>query len=189
LLLLAMIFLLTYIQSTAFGIELNAIFGVELKPFTEGEVYESLFEYEEAISIAMQQGFEMLILNLRGAAKTTLALLFRTVPSRPTFLIVAIVEAICLFCLKVYVQGRFAVTPGQWLFGTRTLRSTLLPCGFARALVRSVLCWVDIPFFMTPIPAAMSLMLSRHQQRLGDRVADTVVVNAASLRNSDEVSH
>ena len=63
------------------------------------------------------------------------------------------------------------VTPGKLLCGIRTLRSTLLPCGFARALVRGVLCWIGIPFFLTPIPAAISLMLSSRSQRIGDRVA------------------
>ncbi len=184
-LLLATLSLLTYMQSITFGVDLKAILGVELKPFTEDDVCESLIEYEDAarpLRHGMQQGWEMFIINLKGAVRKTSALLFRTTQSHPTCLIVAIVEALCLFGLKIYAEGRVGVTPGKWLLGIRTLRSTLLPCGFARALVRSVLSWIDIPFFVTPGPAAIGLMLSTRRQRIGDCVADTVVVNVGSIR-------
>ena len=123
----------------------------------------------------------MFLINLKGAVRKTQTLLFRPAQSSPTILIAAIVEALCLFGLKIYAEGRFGVTPGKWLFRIRTLRSTLLPCGFARALVRTVLIWVEIPLFVTPVPAAISLMLSTRRQRLGDRVADTLVVNKGSI--------
>lgn len=57
-------------------------------------------------------------------------------------------------------------------------------CGFARALVRNLLYYVDLPLLLTPLPAAISLMFSDHRQRLGDRVADTIVVRAGSVREA-----
>lgn len=86
--------------------------------------------------------------------------------------------------VKVFVEGRFGITPGKWLLGLRTVRTTLRPCGFARALVRNVLYYVDLPLLLTPLPAAISLMFSDHRQRLGDRVADTIVVRAGSMREA-----
>lgn len=76
------------------------------------------------------------------------------------------------------------LTPGKWLLGIRTVRSTLRPCEITRALVRDALYGLDVLFFVTAIPAAISMMLSRNSQRLGDRLADTVVVTVASLNES-----
>ena len=41
-----------------------------------------------------------------------------------------------MIALLSVVQGRYGITPGKWLCGLRTLRTTLKPCGFARSLVR-----------------------------------------------------
>ena len=82
----------------------------------------------------------------------------------------------------VAVEGACGATPGKWLCGLRTMRTTLRPCGFLRAVVRDVLLCVDVPLLMTPIPAAIACVSSPHRQRLGDRVTDTVVVEAASFR-------
>jgi len=83
---------------------------------------------------------------------------------------------------KVCLEGRYGITPGKWLLGLRTVRTTLRPCGVARAIVRNVFYCFDLPLLLTPLPAAISLMFSDHRQRLGDRVADTIVVRAGSMR-------
>jgi uncharacterized RDD family membrane protein YckC len=111
----------------------------------------------------------------------------RNDPSRfsPLPFIVSIgIAPIMLWCLMLYFDGRYGITPGKWLLGIRTMRSTLRPCGFVRALVRDVLYWVDIPLLMTPIPAAISMVFSQHRQRLGDRIADTIVVTASSIKTA-----
>ncbi len=100
-----------------------------------------------------------------------------------TFILMASLFVIC--GAKVFVEGRFGVTPGKWLLGLRTVRSTLRPCGVARAIVRNVLYCFDLPFLLTPLPAALSLMFSEHRQTLGDRAADTLVVRAGSIRVVD----
>ena len=48
-----------------------------------------------------------------------------------------------------------------------------------------VLYWVDIPFLVTPIPAALSMMLSTYNQRLGDRIADTIVIRNRSISEKE----
>lgn len=87
---------------------------------------------------------------------------------------------VCLGCLYVYFEGRYGITPGKWLIGIRTLGPRLRPCGLGRAIVRNVVRAVDFPLGLTPIPATISLMFSDKRQRLGDRVATTVVVKVES---------
>lgn len=84
--------------------------------------------------------------------------------------------------MLVALEGAYGVTPGKWLCGLRTMRTTLRPCGLARVILRDVLLCVDLVLLLTPIPAVVGCFLSPHRQRWGDRVADTVVVEARSLR-------
>lgn len=89
--------------------------------------------------------------------------------------------SIVLIVVRHLVEGRTGITPGKWLLGIRTMRSTLRPCGFARALLRNLMLWCDLPLFLSPWPAVTSLLFSPTRQRLGDRLADTIVVQASSL--------
>ena len=81
-----------------------------------------------------------------------------------------------LFLIFTRYEGRYGVTPGKWLCGLRTLRTTLRPCGFARALLRELLMWFDTPLLLTVIPGVMCLLCSDRRQRIGDLIADTIVV-------------
>lgn len=94
----------------------------------------------------------------------------------------SILGSLAVWFALVAVEGACGVTPGKWLCGLRTMRTTLRPCGFSRAILRDVLLCVDIPFLSMPIPAVLSCAGSPHRQRIGDRVADTVVVEARSIR-------
>ena len=102
----------------------------------------------------------------------------------PDLILIINTVLLILFGISVFMEGRHGITPGKWLLGVRTVRTTLRPCGFARAVVRNVVCFVDLPLLLTPLPAAISLMFSDHRQRLGDRVADTIVVRAGSVREA-----
>ncbi|MBC8116041.1 MAG: RDD family protein [Candidatus Saccharimonas sp.] len=104
---------------------------------------------------------------------------FRRSPDITLLLLSTLV--VVVVCGNVFVEGRYGVTPGKWLLGLRTVRTTLRPCGFARALVRNVVYYVDLPLLLTPLPTAISLMFSDHRQRLGDRTADTLVIRARSI--------
>lgn len=112
-----------------------------------------------------------------------LSWIFPGICPNPDFLSVVIATMIVFFAVKVKLEGCFGVTPGKWLMGIRTVGSTLRPCGSARALVRNVLYAVDFPLLLTPISAAISVMLSEQGQRIGDRVADTIVIRANSIRD------
>lgn len=157
------------------------IFQTKWDGSTEREICESLFQVEDSSPFKIPlKAVEALRVVVFG-------------PSfQPAFhnltIIVGIVTVIVLSCLKFYIEGHKGITPGKWLLGIRTVRSTLRPSGFARAMVRDVLYWVDIPMFLTPLPAAFSMMLSPQRQRFGDRVADTIVIGTAGLAASKKGS-
>ena len=100
----------------------------------------------------------------------------------PQLILILFAALLILVVVSVFLEGRHGVTPGKWLLGLRTVRTTLRPCGVARAIVRNVFYCFDLPLLLTPLPAAISLMFSDHRQRLGDRAADTIVVRAGSMR-------
>ncbi len=74
------------------------------------------------------------------------------------------------------MEGLWGITPGKWLCGIRTLRTTLRPCGVTRAFARELMVYVDSVFLMTWLPGVLLIAFTPHWQRLGDLTADTVVV-------------
>lgn len=83
-------------------------------------------------------------------------------------------------CLFLVTQGVWGVTPGKWCCGIRTMQTTLKPCGLARSLVREIVMCVDSCNLMCWTPAIVSIAMTDHRQRLGDLVADTIVVRTGS---------
>jgi uncharacterized RDD family membrane protein YckC len=80
--------------------------------------------------------------------------------------------------LLLVIQGNWGVTPGKWLCRLRTVGTNLRPCGFARSLAREVMLILEtctLTFWLIPM---LSIAFSSHRQRLGDLVADTIVVDA-----------
>ena len=86
------------------------------------------------------------------------------------------------FCLAAMIsvllvtQAKWGVTPGKWLCRLRTVRTSLRPCGFARSLAREIVFFFDCGNFICWTPGILSIALTDHRQRLGDLVADTIVV-------------
>jgi uncharacterized RDD family membrane protein YckC len=70
-------------------------------------------------------------------------------------------------------------TVGKAALGLRVRSTSGGPAGVGAGVIRSLLYFIDAFFFGLVAYSFMSK--SRLQQRLGDRAADTVVVNAASL--------
>ncbi|WP_157605167.1 RDD family protein [Schlesneria paludicola] len=97
---------------------------------------------------------------------------------RALILTVLIDTLLPLWLYRTYHEGKSGVTFGKWLTGIRTVRSTLRPCGYARAVARSAMYLVDFALFITPLPATISMLLSPCCQRLGDRVGDTLVIKS-----------
>ncbi len=93
-----------------------------------------------------------------------------------TVVIMLIVETLFL----VVIQGYWGMTPGKWLCGLRTLRTTLRPCGIARSLVREVMLVAETFQLICWLPPMLSIALTNQRQRLGDLVGDTIVVETRS---------
>ena len=75
-----------------------------------------------------------------------------------------------------FMEGFWGFTPGKWLCGIRTRRTTLRPCGMLRAFARELLVFADSVFFLTWLPGVLLIAFTPHRQRLGDLTADTVVI-------------
>ncbi len=79
------------------------------------------------------------------------------------------------------VQAVWGLTPGKWLCRLRTVRTSLKPCGFARSLAREIVFFVDCGNFHCWTPGIVSIAFTDQRQRLGDLVADTIVIDSRSL--------
>ena len=85
---------------------------------------------------------------------------------------------IVFLAVSIVIQGRSGFTLGKWLCNIRVVRTTLSPCGFARSLLRELILFLDTLDFLLPIPGVMSLVFTQNRQRIGDRLADTIVIKA-----------
>ncbi len=84
--------------------------------------------------------------------------------------------AVSFLIVNSVLQGVWGVTLGKWICGIRTVRSTLRPCGFFRALFRDLLLLADTFFAYSFIPVTLAIAFSANRQRLGDMAADTIVI-------------
>ena len=100
----------------------------------------------------------------------------------PTLTTAVRIVSTLAFCLAAMIgmlmvtQAKWEITPGKWLCRLRTVRTSLRPCGFARSLAREIVFFVDCGNFICWTPGILSIALTDHRQRLGDLVADTIVV-------------
>ena len=90
--------------------------------------------------------------------------------------------SIVFFIMLVLMQARWGVTPGKWLFGLRTFRTSLRSCGVARSLLRELLMAVDAPLLLSPLPGITTMLVTECRQRLGDLAADTLVIHVRQSR-------
>ncbi len=93
---------------------------------------------------------------------------------------VGAVFVITVFAILI-TQAVWGVTPGKWLCRLRTVRTSLRPIGFARSFAREIVFFVDCANFVCWTPGILSIAFTERRQRLGDLVADTIVVDARSL--------
>lgn len=100
-----------------------------------------------------------------------------------TRIMVACAIWLCLVTMAtITLQGVFGFTPGKWLLGLRTVRTTLRPVGFARSLLRELLFYFDTAALLCWAPGILFITYTHNRQRMGDMIADTIVIN--SSRNS-----
>jgi hypothetical protein len=80
-----------------------------------------------------------------------------------------------VFVYFVLTEGFLGATLGKMIFRVRVLKEDGSPCGLGPAVVRNVLRFIDaLPFLY--LIGAILIIRSNKKQRLGDRVAKTIVV-------------
>ena len=84
----------------------------------------------------------------------------------------------------VVLEGRFGQTPGKKLFAIAVVRENGEPCTYTAATIRTLLRFVDwLP--VGYLVGFASILLTEHDQRLGDLLAGTVVVRVAKRRGGN----
>ena len=79
------------------------------------------------------------------------------------------------------LEGKWGVSPGKWLCGLRVVRTTLKPSGFFRAVLREIFLLIDAVMCCGWLPGVFTIAFSRCHQRLGDLIADTIVIRKPVL--------
>lgn len=91
-----------------------------------------------------------------------------------------------VFLMYCWVEGTWGTTPGKFLCRIETLRTTLRPCGFFRSILRNAAILID--GFFNYVVGVMLIGLQYKWQRVGDLLADTVVVRTyRPQHNSDDL--
>lgn len=85
--------------------------------------------------------------------------------------------AIVFFIAQTAWQARTGFTFGKWLMGIRVVQTTLRPCGTARSFLREILLLIDSVLLLSWVPGVMVMLATKRRQRLGDLLADTIVVD------------
>lgn len=99
-------------------------------------------------------------------------------------LILLLVVVVSVFLAYYFVfEALFAATPAKLAAGLVVVQFDGTRCTWRQAFIRTVFRIVEVnPFFFGALPAALSVAFSPYRQRLGDRVAETVVVLRRRLR-------
>lgn len=144
--------------------------GLSWKPLTELEMCNALFDLERGI--------------IKGAVDetvvTNLAAFVTMIAARQkTMVPLYISEVITAFVLWVAIQYYFGRTPGEWWTKVRIVRMDLRKRRLGEIIIRTGFYWLDVPFFVTLLPAFVSMAWSDRMQRWGDRVSQTIVIRSS----------
>jgi len=91
------------------------------------------------------------------------------------------ITMIASFIYYTFFEGIFGATPGKMLVGLKVVRGDGERIGYKEAVIRTVMRLIDmLPAFY--IVGVISVLMSSRNQRLGDRVAGTLVVKGIWLK-------
>lgn len=96
-------------------------------------------------------------------------------------ILISVAYGLMVFLFVATTEGLWGWSPGKYLCGIRVVRTTFEPIGILRGLVRQFLLLID--GFFNYLVGVMLIAFLVKQQRLGDLVADAIVVEASSLRS------
>jgi uncharacterized RDD family membrane protein YckC len=79
----------------------------------------------------------------------------------------------------------FSRTPGKFVTGLVIVELDGGRCTWRQVLIRTAFRLLEVnPLFLGGLPAALSVIFSKHHQRFGDKFAETLVVYSRVLRQS-----
>ena len=88
-----------------------------------------------------------------------------------------VVFSVLLLGYFFVLEGLFSRTPGKFATGLMIIDLHGRPAGWKAAGIRFLWRFLEVnPILLGTLPAAVSVILSRRHQRLGDRYAGTLVV-------------
>ena len=80
-------------------------------------------------------------------------------------------------------EGFISRTPGKLLTGLVVIQFDGGRCTWRQSLIRTCFRILEVnPAFLGAIPAALSIVFSKHHQRFGDKTAGTIVVPSRRVR-------
>ena len=141
--------------------------GIHLRPLSELELCRFLFNLEREL-IEWISGDHSI--DLRASYLVSVAF------NQSSMIPLLIGEGMAGFVVWLGIQFYCRKTPGEWWTSTQVVRTDLRPCGIGAILIRTMFYWFDTPFFISPLPAFVSMAFSHQMQRWGDRVANTIVI-------------
>ena len=93
------------------------------------------------------------------------------------YTLAGVVLILTYFGYFLFCEALWARTPGKMLFDLRVRRLDGAVPGLKEAFIRTVLRLVEAnPLLLGAIPAGLAVSFSKRRQRLGDRLAGTVVM-------------
>ena len=121
-----------------------------------------------------------LILGFSGAGTITINASTAQVSISPFFGALILIDVIIAFLYFTLLEGRNGQTVGKMLVKIKVVKKEdHSPITYGEAAVRTILRIIDlIPFIAPYLLGAALIWASEHKQRLGDRIANTVVVQS-----------
>jgi uncharacterized RDD family membrane protein YckC len=78
-------------------------------------------------------------------------------------------------------EALFGRTPVKWLLGIKVAGVPRERCTWPQALIRTLVRLLEVnPILLGGLPAGICILCTRRRQRLGDKLAGTIVVRDAS---------
>jgi len=103
----------------------------------------------------------------------------RAISIASVYWIAVIIELIITFLYFTILEGRYGQTVGKIVLKLKVLKADGSPINYKDAAIRTILRIIDvIPFIVPYLLGAIFIWSSETKQRLGDRIARTVVVQA-----------
>jgi uncharacterized RDD family membrane protein YckC len=121
-----------------------------------------------------------LILSFSGAGTITIDASTAQVSISPLFGALILLDVIIAFLYFTLLEGHYGQTVGKMIVKIKVAKKAdYSSITYGEAAVRTILRIIDlIPFIAPYLLGAVIIWASEHKQRLGDRVANTVVIRS-----------